>query len=194
MITTLTQQQTRFPLVSYSEATAEVKSVYDDAMITLQVPFVLNWLKCQGSNGTLLKGNWAKLKNTLIEGEVPNLLKQLIIYNVSSKRNCSYCAQAHGIFADAMGAELNSQPGWQITKNMDSDYLPDSYKTAILIVTEAALQNGQISDQQFDALLTAGFTNAEVQELLAQADLVNMLNTIATISGIQLDEELTAVA
>lgn len=30
----------------------------------------------------------------------------------------------------------------------------------------------------------------EVQELMAQADLVNMLNTIADVSGIKIDNEL----
>ena len=36
----------------------------------------------------------------------------------------------------------------------------------------------------------AGFDEEEVQELMAQADLVNMLNTIADISGIKIDNEL----
>ncbi|HCV81390.1 MAG TPA: alkylhydroperoxidase, partial [Zunongwangia profunda] len=34
------------------------------------------------------------------------------------------------------------------------------------------------------------FSNAEIQELMAQADLVNMLNTIADVSGIKIDNEL----
>lgn len=180
----------RYPLVSYPDAPAPVRAVYDDAMQTLQIPFVLNWLKCQGSNATLLKGNWQKLKSTLIEGNVPNLLKQLIIYNVSSQRNCSYCAKAHGIFANSMGHLLNPEPGWKVTENMNSVHLPASYKTAIQVVSSAALSNGELTDEQYSQLMQAGFTLPEVQELLGQADLVNMLNTIATVAGIQLDEEL----
>ena len=53
---------------------------------TLQLPFVLNWFKCQGDNATLLAGNWAKLKSTLMQGGVPNVLKQLIIFNASRER------------------------------------------------------------------------------------------------------------
>jgi alkylhydroperoxidase family enzyme len=38
-----------------------------------------------------------------------------------------------------------------------------------------------------------GFDQAEIQELMAQADLVNMLNTIADISGIKIDNELLEI-
>ena len=47
-----------------------------------------------------------------------------------------------------------------------------------------------ISDEDFDKLKNAGFNLDEIQELMAQADLVNMLNTIADVSGIKIDNEL----
>lgn len=187
--TIIAPAQSRFRLVEYNEAEADVKAVYDDAMQSLQLPFVLNWFKCQGSNATLLRGNWAKLKSTLIEGQVPNVLKQLIIYNVSTLRGCDYCAQAHGIFADSMSKMISGAEGYKAT-DLDSTLLPNSYRTAIRLVTKAALYTQQLSDEDFAELQQEGFSDAEVQELMAQADLVNMLNTIATISGIKLDNEL----
>lgn len=180
----------RFRTLEYTEASPEVKAVYDETMQVLQLPFVLNWFKCQGSNATLLRGNWAKLKATLIEGEVPNILKQLIIYNVSKLRGCSYCAKAHGIFANSMSKLISDEEGFKVTENMDSDALPASYKAALQIVTKAALTSDEITEDDFVKLSDEGFTEAEIQELMAQADLVNMLNTIATISGIKVDNEL----
>ena len=181
---------TRYPIIDYKSASSEVQYIYDDAMQTLQLPFVLNWFKCQGSNPTLLKGNWAKLKNTLMEGEVPNVLKQLIIYNVSKLRGCQYCAHAHGVFADSMASMLSEDPEFKPTENMDSPHIPSSYKAAISVVTKAALHPQQIEEVDFKKLQNAGFSPAEIQELMAQADLVNMLNTIADISGIKVDNEL----
>jgi len=81
---TLPAAKSRFKMVSYEEASPGVREIYDDTKKTLQLPFVLNWFKCQGSNELLLKGNWSKLKNTLMEGKVPNVLKELIIYKVSN--------------------------------------------------------------------------------------------------------------
>ena len=159
-------------------------------MKTLQLPFVLNWFKCQGSNANLLKGNWAKLKSTLMMGDIPNVLKQIIIYNVSKKRNCSYCAHAHGVFADSMSAMISEREDFRVTENLDSPIIPESYKVAIEVVTQAALDHQNISDEDFDKLKNAGFNLDEIQELMAQADLVNMLNTIADVSGIKIDNEL----
>jgi AhpD family alkylhydroperoxidase len=189
MNTAATQVAGRYGMVSFDDANDDVKAIYEDTMQTLQLPFVLNWFKCQGNNATLLRGNWAKLKSTLMEGEVPNVLKQLIIYNVSTLRGCKYCAHAHGIFADSMSAMISDDPGFKAT-DMDAPQMPASYKTAIQVISKAALHAQDISDADFDTLLEAGFSTSEIQELMAQADLVNMLNTIADLSGIKVDNEL----
>ncbi len=180
----------RYPMVSYEEASPAVQAIYDDTKKTLQLPFVLNWFKCQGDNATLLQGNWGKLKNTLMEGEVPNVLKQLIIYNVSKERGCNYCSHAHGIFADSMSAMISEEDGFKATESLNSPSMPVSYRTAVNVVTKAALNHKEISDEDFQELENAGFSKPEIQELMAQADLVNMLNTIADVSGIKIDNEL----
>ena len=190
MISNTTQSHPRFKVVSYEEASAEVKAIYDDTKKTLQIPFVLNWFKCQGSNPILLKGNWAKLKSTLMKGDIPNVLKQLIIYNVSKERNCEYCAQAHGIFADSMSAMISENENFRVTNDLESPLIPESYRTAIKVVTKAALNHDMIVDSDFKKLREAGFDDAEIQELMAQADLVNMLNTLADVAGIKIDNEL----
>ncbi|AEV32591.1 carboxymuconolactone decarboxylase family protein [Owenweeksia hongkongensis] len=187
---TTTLGASRYGIVEYQNAPETIQAIYDDTMQTLQLPFVLNWFKCQGNNATLLKGNWAKLKSTLMEGDVPNVLKQLIIYNVSKLRGCQYCAHAHGIFADSMASMLSEEPGFKPSQDMDSPHIPASYKTAISVVTKAALNPQDVDEKDFAKLQEAGFSNNEIQELMAQADLVNMLNTIADVSGIKVDNEL----
>ncbi|WP_034924135.1 carboxymuconolactone decarboxylase family protein [Gillisia sp. CAL575] len=180
----------RYPMVSYEDAPLEVQAIYDDTKKTLQLPFVLNWFKCQGDNATLLSGNWNKLKSTLMEGEVPNVLKQLIIYNVSKERGCNYCSHAHGIFADSMSSMISDTEDFKATEHLNSPSMPVSYRTAVNVVTKAALNHKNINDSDFEELENAGFNKKEIQELMAQADLVNMLNTIADVSGIKIDNEL----
>lgn len=145
----LPEIQTRFKMIFYEEASPEVREIYDDTKKTLQLPFVLNWFKCQGDNALLLKGNWSKLKNTLMEGQVPNVLKQLIIYNVSKERGCNYCSHAHGIFADSMSSMISEEEGFRATQSLNSPTMPVSYKTAVQVVTKAALNHSEISDEDF---------------------------------------------
>ncbi|WP_241491443.1 carboxymuconolactone decarboxylase family protein [Lacinutrix mariniflava] len=187
---TVKHTKKRFPIVSYEDADSRVKAIYDDSKKTFQLPYVMNWFKCQGNNAILLEGNWAKLKATLIQGNIPNVLKQLIIYNVSKERGCDYCSVAHGLFADNMSEIFSKNEGFKVTENLDSTLIPESYRIAIKVVTKAALHHSEITDLDFKSLEDAGFDDAEIQELMAQADLVNMLNTIADISGITIDKEL----
>ncbi|HAD96231.1 MAG TPA: alkylhydroperoxidase [Cryomorphaceae bacterium] len=176
--------------VSYDQASPEVREIYDDTKRTLQLPFVLNWFKYQGGNVNLLKANWEKLKRTLMDGEVPNVLKQLIIYNVSQERGCSYCAHAHGVFANSMSDSISGDIDFKLTENMDSNLIPNSYKVAIKVVTKAALRPEEIDEGDFVAMREAGFNDQEIKELFAQADLVNMLNTIAYVTNVKIDNEL----
>jgi len=181
---------TRFNLTPYADASAEVKSIYDETMKEMGIPFVLNWFKCQGSNATLLRGNWEKLRTTMLRGNVPFLLKQLIIHNISNQKGCTYCAHAHGVIANSLGGKLMGNNNTKITENLDSELIPSAYRTAIKIVTKCALEPASTSDADFQKLKAEGFTQNEVQELMALADLTNMINTIADISGIMIDNEL----
>ena len=185
------EQSHPFKAVSYEEASPEVRQIYDETKRALGLPFVLNWFTCQGGNPLLLQGNWAKLHATLIQGSVPNIIKQLIIYNVSAQRGCEYCAKAHAVFANTMGKSFGEN--FIITQNLDSDLIPLSYRTAVKVVTKAALTSSAVTAADFDQLAEAGFDQGEIQELMAQADLVNMLNTIADISGIKIDNELLEI-
>lgn len=184
-------QSLPYSIVSYENASAEVQQIYDETRRELGLPFVLNWFKCQGSNPVLLRGNWTKLRSTLIMGSVPNIIKQLIIYNVSSQRGCQYCAKAHAVFANMMGKSFGEN--FVITENLDSELIPASYRTAVRVVTKAALHSTSVTPDDFQQLFDAGFDEQEVQELMAQADLVNMLNTIADIAGIKIDNELVEI-
>lgn len=180
----------RFKLVDYTAAPADVKAIYEETMQEMGIPFVLNWFKCQGSNPTLLRGNWEKLRATMLRGNVPFLLKQLIIFNISNEKKCTYCAYAHGLMANSVGGTLLGDASKKITENLGSDLIPSAYRTALEVVTKCALEPGNTSDADFAALEAEGFSFEEVQELMSLADLTNMLNTIADISGIKIDNEL----
>lgn len=185
------EQMSLFRTVPYEEASTEVRQIYDETKRELGLPFVLNWFTCQGSSPVLLRGNWSKLRATLLQGSVPNIIKQLIIYNVSSQRGCQYCAKAHAVFANTMGKSFGEN--FIITENLDSDLIPLSYRTAVKVVTNAALNSSSVTAKDFHRLFEVGFDEQEIQELMAQADLVNMLNTIADISGIKIDNELLEI-
>lgn len=184
----------RFEFVSYEDASLEVREIYDDIMKTMGMPFVINWFKCQGGNPNLLRGNWAKVKYTLCSGQVPMLLKQLILFKVSRERGCKYCTFLHKTTSDSLGKELCTDEGWAVSENLDSAHVPSSFKVGVEVVSRLALDPLATTDDDFELLRDEGFSELEIQELMAQADLINMLNTIADISGIEIDAEFLGSA
>jgi len=177
-------------IVEYEDAAADVKLIYDETMRDLNIPFVLNWFKCQGNSAILLRGNWEKLRATMLVGNVPFILKQLIIYNISTIKGCNYCSHAHGAFANGMSEMLTGSNDIKVTENLNSDYIPSAYKTAIEIVTALALTPRAANADDYENLYDEGFSDLDIQELFSLADLTNMVNTIADISGIPIDNEL----
>ena len=191
MTSTITSEV--YELIEFDDASNAVQEIYEETKKQMGLPFVLNWFKCQGNNAVLLRANWEKLRNTLLVGEVPGLVKQLIIYNVSKKRGCNYCARAHGISSNLMGKSLSDEDEFKATEHLYSPPMPSAFSIAIKVVTKAALHHSNISADDFETLMAAGFSVSEIRELMAQADLVNMLNTIADISGIKIDNELLEI-
>ncbi|WP_026898074.1 carboxymuconolactone decarboxylase family protein [Daejeonella oryzae] len=180
----------RFNIIEYNDASLEVKSIYDETMKEMGIPFVLNWFKCQGSNPIILRGNWEKLRSTMLLGKIPFVLKQLIIYNISKIRGCQYCKHAHGVIADSLSKTLTGDDDIKLTSNMESEFIPSSYKVAIKVITKCAVSPKDTTDEDFEELMEEGYSIYEIQELMALADLTGMINTIADISGIQIDNEL----
>ncbi len=176
-----------FRLVEYDEASPELKGIYDETMKLMGTPFVLNWFKCQGQDIALLNGNWEKLKGTMLTGKIPPLLKQLIYFKVSEQRGCKYCTFIHKMTADGLGEEFSQEKGLMITENLNSEYLPSSYRTAVKVISKCALNPLSTSEEDFDELYDEGFSTDEILELFAKADLINLLNTIADVSGIPID-------
>ncbi len=182
---------TRFPIIEYADASPELREIYDDIRAVLGTQTISNWLKCQGGNPRILQGNWLKVKDTLLRGCIPRLLKELIIYNISKERNCKSCSFVHKLSADQLGevGDLSFGKIFKITESLENDLIPSSYRSAIRIATKCALNPLSTSTEDFDELRDEGYSDAEIHELMAQADLAIVLNTIADISGIEIDKE-----
>jgi hypothetical protein len=62
-------------------------------MNTMGAPEILNFLKALGHNPHALRAVWSMLRGTVIEGEIPALLKQLILFKVSIVAGNEYCTR-----------------------------------------------------------------------------------------------------
>lgn len=166
--------------VEYEDASPAVQAIYDETMDTLGTPEVLNVFKALGSNAQVLRGVWALLKGTLVEGEIPLLLKQLILFKISVVAGNEFCKSVHGHDAMNLDSTLTFDDLTALANGTCSK-LPVSFQVAIDVVSKAALDPKNIADEEFDfeeRLLDEGFSESEIDELLAQGMLAVYLNML----------------
>jgi AhpD family alkylhydroperoxidase len=103
--------------VEYDAASAEVRAVYDDIMVTRQTDYVNNFWKALAHDPVTLKRTWESIKQVMASGALDALTKELIYLAVSVSNQCNYCIASHTAAArragmtDAMFTELMAVVG-----------------------------------------------------------------------------------
>jgi alkylhydroperoxidase family enzyme len=167
--------------VEYAEASPKVRAVYDEIMDTMGSAEVLNFLKALGHNPHVLRAVWSMLKETVIEGEIPGLLKQLILFKVSINAGNEYCTSLHGHAALNLDPTLKYEDLVALSGGACSANLPPSFPAAIDIVARASLDPKNVADADWDfedQLRDEGFSESEIDELLAVGFFSVMMNML----------------
>jgi alkylhydroperoxidase family enzyme len=165
--------------VEYEDASPEVRAVYDEITDTMGSHEILNFLKALGHNPHALGAVWSMLKETVIEGEIPALLKQLILFRVSIVAGNEYCTALHGHAALNLDPTLTYDDLVALSGGMCSANLPPSFPVAIDIVSHAALDPKTVEHPEWDfedQLRDEGFSEGEIDELLAVGFFSVMMN------------------
>src|SRR5712672_340541 len=90
-------------LVEYTEASAEVRTVYDDIMATRKTDWINNFWKALANDPATLRRTWESLKEVMAPGALDPLTKELIYLAVSVTNSCGYCMASHGAAAKRLG-------------------------------------------------------------------------------------------
>ncbi len=171
----------RTSLVEYEDASPEVRAIYDEIMNTMGSPEVLNFLRALGHNPHALRAVWSMLKETVIEGEIPALLKQLILFKISIVAGNEYCTALHGHAALNLDPTLTYDDLVALSGGTCASNLPPSFPVAIDIVSRASLEPKSVESPDWDfedQLRDEGFSDSEIDELLAIGFFSVMMNML----------------
>jgi AhpD family alkylhydroperoxidase len=91
------------PLISYDDASPEVRAVYDDIMETRQVDWVNNFWKGLAADPVTLRRTWESVKEVMAPGALDPLTKELLYVAVSVTNGCEYCIASHTASARKRG-------------------------------------------------------------------------------------------
>ena len=180
----------RQTLVDYKDASPEIQAIYDEVMEVIGSPDVFNFLKAFGNNEKVLRAFWSMLRYTLLEGDIPALLKQLILFKVSVEYGNTYCASLHGRTVLRIDPTISYDELIAMSKGGNIG-IPASYAVAIELVTQMALRpkTVEVEDLDFEEQLRdEGFSEQEIDELISVAGFGVLLNTITDIVHIPAEE------
>lgn len=91
-------------LIEYSEASPEVRAVFDDIMQTRKVDSVNNFWKALARHPETLRRTWESIKQIMAPGgALDPLTKEMIYIAVSATNQCAYCVASHGASARQKG-------------------------------------------------------------------------------------------
>lgn len=184
----------RYTLIPYQKASGAVKEMYDDFLRTTGSPMVPIWVQSLGANENLLHAYWERAKGSLAKGDLPGVLKEMVVFTVSYYNGARYCSAAHA------HAVLTMDPSLQfddLTKLVDSDDdsldIPPAYKTAIRFAAKTVKDPNGVTDADFEALEDADFSPEEISELLSVIDLGMMFNSYTSALKLPIDPEYRPV-
>ena len=126
-------------LIEYSDASPEVRAVYDDIMATRRTDRVNNFWKAIAHDPAALRSTWQSVKQIMAAGALDPLTKEMVYVAVSATNQCGYCIASHTAAArkagmtDAMFAELMAVVGMaNETNRLASGYqveIDEQFKT-----------------------------------------------------------------
>jgi AhpD family alkylhydroperoxidase len=92
----------RVPIV-YSDASAEVRAVFDDIKHSRKVDDVNNFWKYLALDPVTLSRTWQSIKEIMAPGALDPLTKEMIYLAVSVTNGCNYCIASHTAAARKAG-------------------------------------------------------------------------------------------
>jgi AhpD family alkylhydroperoxidase len=90
-------------LIEYTDASPEVRAVYDDIMTTRQTDYINNFWKAIAHDPATLRRTWESIKQIMAPGALDPLTKEMIYVAISASNQCGYCIASHTAAARKAG-------------------------------------------------------------------------------------------
>lgn len=178
----------RYVLVEIDDASPPIREQYE-AFLRASGGFeVPNWLKCFGHSASLAGAYRLFLRGVLQDGELPYILKELVIFIVSVTNGSPYCSAAHSHSILATSRSLSFNDLIALAQDLDSVQLPEASRAAMKFAKKMATDPNIITDEDFAKLTDAGFEDQHIAEILSVIALAIMFNNITIAMQLPLDE------
>jgi uncharacterized peroxidase-related enzyme len=152
------------------------------AAVNKQLGVVPNMMKLIGNSPAALEG-YLSLNGALGKGTLGAKTGERIALAVAELNNCSYCLSAHSYLASNL-AKLDDLEIIANRKGASNDPKADA---AVKFASKIVVSRGQVTSSDIDAVKTAGFSNAEIIEIIVHVGLNTLTNYVNEVAKTEVD-------
>lgn len=171
----------RIPTPATIEASPEASRPLLEA-VNKQLGVVPNLFRIVGTSPAALEG-YLGLNGALGRGTLPAATRERIALAVAQINGCGYCLAAHSY----LGKNLAKLDGVEITANRNGTSTDAKAAVAVRFAANIATARGAVSAAEVDAVRDAGYSDAEIVEIIAHVALNTLTNYVNEVLGTEID-------
>ena len=170
---------TRIQPVNYEASTGKVRELLD--AVNSKLGITPNMMKTMAQSAAVLEA-YLSFNEALGKGKLNARLREQIALIAAEINGCGYCASAHTALGQMVGlgkdAILAARQGHSIDAKTDA---------ALRFAHFVIVKRGELSDADVQAVRDAGFSDAEISEIVANVALNIFTNYFNVIAGTDID-------
>jgi uncharacterized peroxidase-related enzyme len=179
-------KMSRLPIQDYDSLTdPRVREIYDEIRVDLGFGMVPNLFKSMATHPDFLEVSWKQFRATVLQGEMPRTLKEMIGVAISQANQSEYALKVHLHGLSALGISE------EVLQTLVTDFancpLPQREKVVIQFGLQAATDPRSLTDDDFQKLRDLGLDNNEIFEIIATANLFTKVNQYTDAIALEVD-------
>lgn len=147
-----------------------------------QLGVVPNLMKLVGNSPAALEG-YLSLNGALNKGALDAKTRERIALAIAEFNGCSYCLSAHTY----LGKNVAKLDDAEISANRNGNSSDPKAAAAVHFAIRVALERGHIEDADLNAVKAAGYTQAEIVEIVLHVALNTLTNYINEVAQTEID-------
>lgn len=147
-----------------------------------QLGIAPNLFRLVANSPAALEG-YVNLSGALSKGELPAATRERIALAVAEINGCDYCLSAHTY----LGRNVAKLDDAEITANRNGTSNDIKAAAAVRFAAKVTQLRGHVTDQDFSAIKAAGYTDAQIIEIVQHVALNTWTNYVNTVAQTEID-------
>ena len=169
----------RFQPVAYEQAPQASQTMLDQVRQKFGgVPNIFHMM----AHSPAVLGSYLQFSGQMAQSSLGDDLREQLALAIAGENHCGYCASAHT--AIGSGLKVDSD---ELRQNLHGQSADSRIRAAINFALKIVRDRGRVTDQDVAEVREAGFTDAEVLEIVATVALTILTNYFNLVAETEID-------